>query len=91
MRLEYTTKEGGQWLPLEVDLPESEVAANLHMFYHLCDEDVSGSPYRTCVSTVHIQSVRFPDGRIWDSVLCGFDTPENIASYVAKEKLVCHS
>lgn len=91
MHLEYTTKEGGQWYPLEVSLVKSEVVRQLRLYYHLCDEDVIGTPYRTSVNNVHVQSVRFPDGKIWDSVLCDFDTPENVAAYVAMEKLQCHS
>ena len=90
MLLAYTKEEGGEWFPLEMDLPENAIVAELLSFHHLCNEDVKGTPYRTCLNNVHVQSVRFPDGRIWDSILSDFDTPENVASYMAKERLACH-
>lgn len=62
MLLEYAVEEGGLWQPLEIDLSEGEVVAQLQLFNHLGDENV--------------QAVRFPDGKIWDSLLCGFATIE---------------
>ena len=90
MLLAYTKTEGGGWYSLEVGLPEDAVVEQLKLFHHECDVNFRGDPHRTCVDNVHVCAVRFPDGRIWDSLLCDIDTPENVATYLAKERLVCH-
>lgn len=64
---EYTTYEGGSWFTLDVNVPEWEVVTALH---HNCVQGDSSD--HTVLNGVQIHSVKFPNGRIWDSYFKDF-------------------
>ena len=74
--VEYTNREGGRWKPLfhdslfevaeELERPENWV--ELEMSEH----NPPGHRKRTLVLGVLVASVRFPDGRVWDSYFRGW-------------------
>jgi hypothetical protein len=76
----FTREEGGQWIAVEVNDPNF----HLKIIGQLTDkqrwiEKGNGKSERTALScmpgyiVLFVHSVRFPDGRIWDSTFRQFD------------------
>ena len=77
MKIEYTVIEGGAWLPLDAPCTEADLEDLCRTKYFWSEVDLDNK--RTVLDfeghrddMVQVHSIKFPDGRIWDSTLRNF-------------------